>query len=138
MGMVLVVAMAGAIITQQSGSYSRVQTNPPGEGINVYDAEDPRERTLTSIDWGTLSPGQTANHDALIVNGDPTKTYTLTVTASEWNPANATDYMAFSYNDYGQTLHTQMGVRFTLEVYENCTGITWFSFTITLNFEEVT
>ena len=105
------------------------------EDINVYDADT--QQPITLIDWGTLNPGQTGLYDALIVNSDPSKTYTLTVTASEWNPENATDYVAFSYYDYGQTLQTQMHVWFTLRVFENCTADFSFSFTITLTFEEV-
>jgi hypothetical protein len=137
MGMVMVLAMTEAIVSQQGGgSYSRVDSNPPGVGIQVFDADD-TQQLLTPINWGNLSLGQTVNHDALIVNNDPSKTWNLTVTTSEWNPENATDYLVFSYDDFGQTLTTQMGVRFTLEVLESAPE-TEFSFTITLNFEELT
>ena len=133
--MVLMLAVTGAMANQQGGSYSRIDTNPPSVGIQVFDANN-TEQLLTSIDWGMLNPGQTANHDALIVNNDASKTWNLTVTTSEWNPANATEYMAFTYEVYGETLQTQLAVRFTLEIYENATDITDFSFSITLNFQE--
>lgn len=134
--MVLVVAAADIAVNQQGVSSSRVQVNPPTiQGIQVFDSANPSQ-LLTAIDWGTLSPGQTATHDALITDDDPSKTYTVTFTTSEWEPANATYYMAFSYQVYGESLETQLAVRFILEIYENATDLIDFSFTITLNFEE--
>ncbi len=135
---VLGLTIAMAILPQMAEQYSpisRVQSNPES-GFKVLDPDTMQQ--LTAIDWGTLAPGETATRDIYILNLDQSKTWNLTVTTSNWNPENATEYMYFVYEDYDQNpLHVSMGILFSLTIYENCTGIVDFSFNINVNGEEV-
>jgi len=56
------------------------------------------------------------------------------MTTSNWNPSSASSYMTLSWNYGGQTLAVNevKQVKFTLAVSSSITGITSFSFDITI------
>lgn len=89
---------------------------------------------LSSIDWQTMYPDTNKNVTVNVTNELP-HDQTLSMFTSGWIPANATDYMALSWNYTGATLGYQetIPVNLTLTVYENVTGFTTFSFNITIN-----
>jgi hypothetical protein len=106
------------------------------EEFKFFVASDPPQH-LTQIEWGTLIPGQNVTKDIYITNSEPSKTYHLTITTDRWGPSEAQEYIAFHENGTDKLLTERVDVRFTLEVFPNCTGVTWFSFNINVNFEEV-
>jgi hypothetical protein len=91
------------------------------------------ELDTVSLDWGTLEPDSQANRTIRITNklGDPTD---LSFFVDNWNPKNASDYMALSWDNAPNALvgKAYRDVVFTLTVYGNVTGIEEFSFDVTI------
>jgi hypothetical protein len=54
-------------------------------------------QTVTSIDWGNLTPGAT-EEVAVYVRNEGNQTLALSLTPLNWNPANASQYLTFSWN----------------------------------------
>jgi hypothetical protein len=88
---------------------------------------------VQTIHWGLIEPGATANQTVYIRNEGDTAT-TLTMTLSNWNPADSSNHMSFNWNYTGQTLDINqvIPITFTLHVSENVHGISDFSFDITI------
>jgi len=101
-------------------------------GVGVY-WDQALTNPVSSINWGTLEPGSSVNKTVFIRNEGNTGA-TLSMTTSNWNPSGASSYMTLSWNYGGQTLSAGqvVQVRFTLSVSSSITGITGFSFDITI------
>lgn len=86
---------------------------------------------LTSIDWGTLSPGGNRTVPCFI-RDEGAMSVVLSLAAANWVPSNATSIMALSWNYTGATLtpKTVIPVNITLDVLVNATGVTNFSFDV--------
>jgi len=101
-------------------------------GIGVYsDAQCMTPQT--TMNWGTLSPGATNTITCYIKNEGSVAT-TLSKEVSNWNPTNAQSYLTFGWDYAGQVINpgASMAVTFSLEVSPSITGITTFSFQITV------
>jgi len=108
---------------------------PPTVKIGVY-TDSTWITTVTEIDWGTLMPGDAATQPIYIRNeGDVPVLLTLFTEA--WNPPEAEQYMALSWNYDGSQIAVGKGVsvEFQLTIFSNCTGITSFSFDIVITAE---
>jgi len=108
---------------------------PPTVKIGVYTSSDCAV-SVTEIDWGTLMPGDAATQPIYIRNeGDVP--LLLTLSTETWNPAEAEQYMALSWNYDGSRIAVGGGVsvEFQLTVFSNCTGITSFSFDMVITAE---
>ena len=103
-----------------------------GVGVGVYWNQACTNAT-SSISWGILDPGSNVNKTIYIRNEGNTAA-TLSMTTSNWNPANASSYMTLSWNYGGQTLNINqvVQVKLTLAVSASVSGITNFSFDITI------
>lgn len=103
-----------------------------GVGVGIYWNQACTNAT-SSISWGTLDPGSNVNKTIYIRNEGNTAA-TLSMTTSNWNPTNASSYMTLSWNYGGQTLsvYQVVQVKLTLSVSSSVTGITNFSFDITI------
>ena len=88
---------------------------------------------VTSFNWGMLDPNSTKTQTCYIKN-EGNSVLTLSMTTSNWNPSNAVQYMKFSWNLGGQTLNAGQikPATFTLQIFANVTGITNFSFDVTI------
>lgn len=88
---------------------------------------------VTSFNWGMVSPGTTMNITCYIKNPG-NQPETLSMNTSNWNPANATTYITLSWNLAGQTLNSGQIKQavFTLQILAPVTGITNFSFDVTI------
>lgn len=88
---------------------------------------------MTTIEWGVREPGSTKNVDMWVVNTGnvPATLYYLT---SNWNPSLAQTYMTLSWSYNQETIQpgNSLKVTLTLDVDETITGITNFSFDITV------
>lgn len=91
-----------------------------------------------AIDWGQLSPGETAE-SALYVKIAGNTPANLTMTAENWEPAAAANYITLSWDYAGQILQPNqvLKVKIQLHVSSQIQGITDFSNDIILTATEV-
>jgi hypothetical protein len=120
--------------SQRKGPKKPVPSNGSVKGINIGLFQDQACTTpVESVHWGLIEPGATANQTIYIRNEGDTNT-TLTMTLSNWNPTNSSNYIGIIWNYAGQTLDINqvIQVTFTLHISENIQGVTDFSFDITI------
>lgn len=91
-------------------------------------------KTVTSIKWGVLSPGDTKTITLYTRNEDNTS-LVLTITTTNWNPNNANQFLTLSCKQNNTKIEPQktIKIQLTLQVNPNIKGIKDFSFDI--NFE---
>lgn len=101
-------------------------------GVGVYQ-EQACTNAVSSINWGSIEAGSNVNKTYYIRN-EGTAAATLSKTQTNWNPATASTYITLNWNYTGQTLNVNavIPVKFTLSVSSSITGITNFSFDITI------
>jgi hypothetical protein len=101
-------------------------------GVGVY-WDQACTNSVTSIDWGVVEPGTNVDKTVYIKNED-NSAVTLSLTTSNWNPPNASNYMTLSWSYEGQSVSAAdvIQVVLTLSVSANISGITSFSFDITV------
>lgn len=101
-------------------------------GVGVYENINLTLQAL-SINWGVVDPNSQVNQTRYVRNEGNSPEW-LSMTTSNWNPTNATLYMALSWDSEGALLLPQKSkeVVFTLVVFSNVTGFTNFSFDITI------
>jgi protein-S-isoprenylcysteine O-methyltransferase Ste14 len=102
-------------------------------GIGVF--VDPAcTQTLSSINWGTLYPGNTVGTVAYVKNIQTTNV-TMKLTTSGWSPSNAPTYITCTWNYTGVALQPSavLLVQFKLAIASNVTGIGTFSFDMNIN-----
>jgi len=143
LGVILIVAEVALILNMFYPAMSASQHRPPKKpvpsrgsvkGINVgLYADQACTTPVESVQWGLLEPGATANQTVYMRNEGDSNT-TLTMTLSNWNPTNSSNYIGLSWDYTGQTLDISqvIQVRFTLFILENIQGITDFSFDVTI------
>jgi len=115
--------------TLSSAGSIQIQTTV---GIGVYQ-DSGCTTPLTSMSWGTLEPGGSQNVVCYIKNEGSTAS-TLSMYASNWSPASAENYLALNWNYDSSPISPDavVQVTFTLTVSSGITGITSFSFDITI------
>lgn len=101
-------------------------------GVGVY-WDQALTNPVSSINWGNIEPGSNVNKTVYIRN-EGNAPATLSMTTSNWVPASASSYMTLSWNYGGQTLAVNevRQVILTLAVSSSVTGVTSFSFDITI------
>jgi hypothetical protein len=129
----LVLAMIGPMVS--SALSNRTVSNSgsiKAIGVEVY-SDQACTNPVSSLNWGIVNPGGSRNITVYIKNTGNSP-ITLSMTTSNWNPTNAPNYMALSWNYAGQTINANnvTPVTFTLTVSASITGITNFSFDITI------
>ena len=103
-----------------------------GIGVGVYWNSACTNRT-SSIDWGLLDPGS----DKIVtvyVRNEGNAVVTLSKATQNWNPSTASSYITLNWNYAGQTLSVNqvLQIKLTLVVSQTISGITSFSFDITI------
>jgi len=101
-------------------------------GVGVYrdnECTDP----VPSIGWGTLEPGSSRDVTVYIRN-EGSSVSTISMNTSNWNPLNAWEYIALSWDYAGQQINPDevIQVTLTLSIHPHIEGITNFSFDITI------
>jgi len=89
-------------------------------------------KTVSSIDWGVLSPGQT-EEVVVYARNEGNQSIVLTVTASNYSPVNASQSLNFSWTCIkftGIAVNETVQVTQNLYVSPNAGGISDFSFDI--------
>jgi hypothetical protein len=101
-------------------------------GVDVYWDQACTNKT-SSMDWGTLEPNVTRNVNVYIKNSG-TAGAKLSMTTSSWNPTAASNYISLSWNCTNYVLQQGqiVGARLTLSVSSAISGISTFSFDITI------
>jgi len=122
-------------------SFQRVPNggNVKAVGVGVY-WDSACTNNVTSIDWGFLDPGQSANRTVYVKNHGNTP-IVLNMTSENWTPSSARNYIIFSWNREGYVLNTTVPVVqvvLTLSVSSNISGITNFNFDIIITGTEQT
>jgi hypothetical protein len=129
---ILAITLAGMILTVTAASVISVSEALPMRGaisaINVGLYSDSQcSQKLTSVDWGTLSPGETLTKTIYIKNicNSP---LTLRMTKTNWDPPEADGPISITWNKEGTTIYsgqTQQAV-ITLSVSSTINNITSF------------
>jgi len=119
-------ALTGSKTVSNTGSVNAV-------GVGVY-LEKTCTTSVSEIKWGFMYPGSSADKTVYIRNEGNTAA-TLSMAKSNWVPSSASQFMTLNWNyTTGQTLNANevIPVKFTLSVSSSITGITNFSFDITI------
>jgi hypothetical protein len=125
---VLLVVIALLPVSVQISNVAAIKT----VGVAVY--WDPAFTVrLTNISWGILEPGETKNVSCYIANKSNVPVI-LTLTTSNWAPTNASNFITLTWNYDGQPIPVGVAtpITFSLHVDAATTGITAFSFDITI------
>ena len=87
-------------------------------------------QTVNVVDWGLPGPGDTVNRSMFVKNSGNAP-MNLSLTTASWTPAEAESYLFPSWDEEGFSIEADevVMVTLTLEVSEDVTGITDFSFT---------
>ena len=103
-----------------------------GIGVGIYQNQN-CTTAVSSIDWGILDPGANATKTVYIRN-EGNSAATLSMATSNWSPSNASSHISLNWNYAGQNLTVSqvIPVVFTLSVSSSISGITNFSFDITV------
>lgn len=126
---VLVAAATFAVVeTVSNGNGASNQGKLKAVDLGLY-WDNACTNATDGVDWGSFSPGASSSVTLYIRNqGD--SVVKLNLTTGNWNPANAYELIALTWNREGQVLKPQMVVVATLSlsVSANINGITDFSF----------
>jgi len=127
---VLVVSAFALVITQVP-----IQGTGSIKGLGLGAYWDPQCTNATSsFDFGALEPGSSKDF-ALYLRNEGNSALTLSMTSENWNPVNAADYMALTWNREGQQINPDEVVEcvITLSVSENIQGVSSFSLDIIIS-----
>lgn len=89
---------------------------------------------VTSIDWGTLYPGETKSK-LIYVRNEGVGRVTLTLETRNWQPPEAEKYISVSWDYNGRSINPGevISINLFLSVSPNISGITDFSFDIIIS-----
>ena len=111
------VGSSGVVTTANLGIYSNSQCT----------------NTLSSINWGTISPGGSKN-TVIYVNNTGTVALTLSLSYGSWDPVEAGTYITLTWNYNGAQLNSGavVPITLTLSVSQDIHGVTDFGVQITI------
>jgi hypothetical protein len=89
---------------------------------------------VSFIDWGLVEPGS-MNNATVYVRNEGNVAASISLATENWNPPNASDYLALSWNYDGRQLNPRevVQVTLTLTVSSSVQGIESFSFDIVIS-----
>jgi hypothetical protein len=134
--LVLYTLVLGALLPVMSATQTNKTISNAGSvkaiGVGVY-WDQACTNPVSSISWGILDPGSSVNKTVYIKNTG-NNAATLSKATSNWSPSNASNYMTLSWDYNGQPINVNavIQVKFTLSVSSTISGITTFSFDITI------
>ena len=125
----LTMTTAGLLSINQSVSSSGVISSVD---LGVYQ-EWACTNNLTSVAWGTLSPGDTATR-TIYVKNIGTAPITLTMTTTNWNPTNANGPITLTWDRENTILDagSVIAATLTLSVSPSISGITTFNMDVVI------
>jgi hypothetical protein len=126
---VITVMMTNALSLFQSSA--PLTHNGTIETLNVSVFQDSAcTQTLSTLNWGTLRPGTSANR-TIYVKNTGNAAATLNMTATSWNPSAAASYITLTWNrqSYVLTQGNSVSALLVLTVSASVNGFTGFSCT---------
>lgn len=142
LGTIVTIAIVG-LVTSVLGALVATQTfnntaTIKAIGVGVYTTSACTTR-VTSLDWGTLASGESKTQTVYIKN-EGSVTIVLSMTVGNWTPSNAQNYITVTWNRQSTTLTAGnvISASLTLSVSSSVSGITTFSFDITITGTEQT
>ena len=134
----LLIIATGVILTATTAGVLTVNKAIPSTGtistinVEVY-SDSACSQPLSSINWGTLSPGATVTKTVYIKNTGNAQ-ITLSMTTNNWNPMNANGPITIFWDKEGLTLASGQSTAavITLRVSSSISGITSFSCNIVI------
>ena len=130
-GLFLTIISAGALSVSQS-AFQSVPSGGTVTAVNVgVYTNNACTTNCTSIDWGTLAPGNSATR-TIYVKNTGTIPVKLGMTTTSWLPSNGNSYLNVSWNREGTVLVAGSSVSavLTLTASASAGNITTFSFNI--------
>jgi len=134
-----IIATAFAVYTSthtfsNSGTLSYPPPPPPPSNaqIGVY-FDSACQNAVSNINWGTLGPGSVVTQTVYVRN-EGNVNVTLSMATTNWSSATAQTYISVTWDKEGYTLTTSSVATavLTLNVSSSITGITSFSFNVTI------
>jgi len=130
-----VLGIASTLLTQaimQSTWHIENRAALKAVGVDVYQ-DSALTVPVVSIDWGMLEPGEIKNYSCYVVSRSNVPII-LSLTTENWQPVNASNFITLTWNYDGHVIPVgnYTPVTFTLHVAPATTGITSFSFSITI------
>lgn len=130
--LLMAITLAGMILTVTAASVISVSEALPMKGsisavnVGIYSDSQCSQR-LTSVDWGTLSPGETLTKTIYIKNTCD-RQLELRMTKTNWDPPEANGPISITWNREGATLNQGQSVQavITLSVSSTISGIASF------------
>jgi hypothetical protein len=132
-GLFMTLLTTGLLMSSQTLQSSGTVT---AVNIGVY-SDSSCTQNCTSIDWGTIAPGNSTTRTIYIKNIG-TIPMTLSMTIGSWVPSNANTYISLSWNRGGTVLSAgqSTSATLTLSASSSAGNITSFSFNIIITGSE--
>lgn len=143
LGMAAAIALVGLVATALGALVATQTFSNTGTvlirtvGVGVY-SESACTTSLTSINWGTLSPGDQATRTIYVKNTGNVPVV-LSMSVGNWNPPSA-NVITVTWDKGGTVLNAGQSVAavITLQVPQSISGVETFSFEITITGTEQT
>lgn len=123
----LVIASTGVLTPNQNDTFAgTIQTN----NLGIY--TDPNcTNNCTTLNFGELKPGQVTNQTIYLKNMQNTS-ITLSMNTSQWNPAEARNWLVLSWNREGSIINSKevISATFRLDVDASVEGFSNFNFNV--------
>jgi uncharacterized repeat protein (TIGR01451 family) len=137
-GTLLTIALTGILLAVTSAGLLSVSQNIPSSGtvtavnVGVY-SDSACTQNLTSINWGTLAPGDTATRTVYVKNTGNAP-ITLNMITTNWNPASANGPITITWDveDWVVGTDNVVTATLTLSVSSSTSDVTDFSIEIVI------
>lgn len=129
----LVMSAVGSLVaTRTLSNTGNIRVSSPTVQLGIY-SDSGCTTALSTVSWGTLSPGGTAT-STIYVRNEGSVPVTLSAQAANWNPASAQSSFTFSWDRNGYILAAGVTVQavLSLTVSSSISNVTSFSFDITI------
>ena len=128
-GLFVALLVSGALISTKTIPSSGIVATA---NLGAY-SDSACTQSLTSISWGTVSPGSSVVRTVYVKNVGTTQV-TLSMTKANWNPANANGPITLTWNQEGAVLAASQVATATLTLSASSTisGITTFSMDVVI------
>jgi len=133
----LTVVVLGAIIVNFGFIIAVVHAGSvEGLGVGIYWDQACTNKTVT-LDWGHVAAGSSDSLTVYVKN-EGNSAVSLWLSTSNWTPATSSSHISLNWNYSGQILNTDniIPLKLTLTVDPTITGITNFTFDITITTNE--
>jgi ABC-type antimicrobial peptide transport system permease subunit len=135
---IIAITIGALLLTVTTAAVLSANQNVPLNGsitavnLGIY-SDSACTQTCSSLNVGTVNPGGTGTQTIYVKNtGNVPET--LTMTANNWNPTNATTYLTLTWNQQNTVLPAGQSTQatLTLTAASNTGSLTTFSCSVTL------